>query len=282
MINLQELKNKLKKIQEKKPARVIWKPTDEHSVRVLPLPGEEDLAEIVKWHYGVDQGRKMYCPTTVGDECPFCLLGQYLKSWRDENGREKSEAERKRDWEWYKKIEPATKHYAPIVVRKKDSTDVEGPFWWEMTPKVYASLIKICADDDYNEDHPEGGVFRILTSLEHALDLTVILKKRGEKGNTTNFDLTEVEERKKFSPIFKGDRKAAEELVKKITPLADVHKVVTTEEAEKIFATWKTSMDESPADESAGGEMDYNGEKPATGGSDTDDVIAQLTQMISD
>jgi hypothetical protein len=283
-LDINALKAKLKGMEEGKPKSKRWKPTDEHTVRALPLPGEEDLAMVVKWHYGVDAGRQMYCPNTHGDSCPFCDLAKQLKSWKDENGKDKPEAVRKMDWEWFKKVDAAVKHYIPIVVRKKDSADVEGPFLWELTPKTYTALFKVCANDDYNDGHPDGGGLRVLTSLTHALDVVVTLKKKGEKGNLTSYDLTEVNERRKFSEVFKNDTQAAKALLAKIPSVNDIGKPITTEEAEKVFSTWKASMSNAPADSSAPGVEHGNAnsaEKAAIGGSDVDSTVAKLEALLN-
>lgn len=282
-MNLDAIRAKLKGLEEGKPKSKRWKPTDEHTVRALPLPGEEDVALTIKWHYGVDAGRQMYCPGTHGDACPFCDLAKKLKSWKDDKGRDKPEHVRKMDWEWFKKVDAAVKHYIPIVVRKKDSTDVEGPFLWELTPKTYQAVLKVCANDDWNDGHPEGGGLRVLTSLMHGLDLVVTLKKKNEKGNNTSYDLTEVEERKKFSAIFKGDKAAAESLLSRIPPVSDVAKPISTEEAEKVFASWKGSMSDAPADTASAG-VEYSGnsgERAAQGGATVDETVAKLEQMLS-
>jgi hypothetical protein len=285
-MNLDEIRAKLKGMDEGKPKSKKWKPKDEHTIRALPIPGEEDLAYVIKWHYGVDGGRQMYCPSTHGDQCDFCDLAKRLKSWKDDKGRDKPEAVRKGDWEWFKKIDAAVKHYIPMVERKKDSTEVEGPFLWELTPRTYQTVLKVCANDDWNDGHPDGGGLRVLTSLTHGLDLIVTFKKKGEKGNTTSFDLTDVEERKKFSPIFKGDEAKAKALLAKIPTPAEIAKPVTSEEASRVFAAWKASMAESPAASApAGGDdVEYSGnsaEKTATGGASVDETIARLEGMLN-
>ncbi len=279
-MDINEIKARLKGMEDGKSKSARWKPKDEHICRLLPLPGEEDLSFIIKWHYGVDGGRQMYCPSTHGDECPFCDLAKFLKSWKDENGKDKTEAMRKHDWEWFKKVDAAVKHYTPIVIRKKDSTDVEGPFLWEYTPKTYTSLFKICANDDWNDEHPDGGGLRVLTSLTHGLDLIISLKKKGEKGNTTSFDLTDVEERKKFSAIYKGDVKQAQALLEKIPHADQIGKPITTAEAEKVFKTWQSAMSTAPADTKEPGVEYGSGEKALTGGKSVDEVTAQLEKLL--
>lgn len=281
-MDLNALKAKLKTLEEGKPKTKKWKPKDEHTVRCLPLDGEEDLAFVIKWHYGVDGGRQMACPSTWGDECPFCDLAAYLKSWKDEKGRDKTEAVRKNDWDWFKKVDAAIKHYVPIVERVKGSDKLDGPFLWEMTPKTYTALFKICCNDDRNDGHPDGGALRILTSLEHGYDVNVSLKKKGEKGNTTSFDLTEVEPRLKTSAVVKGDNAAAKALLTRIPVLSDITKPVSTEDAEKVFAAWKSSMNTDPADTADAGveHGSGNGEKVAKGGAGVDETVAKLEAML--
>ncbi len=281
-MDLNAIKAKLKTMEEGKPKTKKWKPKDVHTVRCLPLGEEEDLAFIVKWHYGVDNGRQMACPSTWGEECAFCDLGVFLKSWKDDKGRDKTEAVRKRDWDFYKKIEAAVKHYVPMVERLKGSDKLDGPFLWEMTPKTYTTVFKVCANDERNDGHPDGGGLRILTSLEHGVDLTVTLKKKGEKGNTTTFDLTDVEAKINRTPVVKGDLAAAKALVGKIPRMEDIAQPVSTEQAAKVFAAWQGSMTDAPADTAENGveHGSNNGEKVAKGGSGVDETVAKLEAML--
>lgn len=278
--NLEAIRAKLKGLEEGKPKSKRWKPTDEHTVRALPLPGEEDISFVVKWHYGVNGGRQMACPSTWGDDCAFCDLARKLKSWKDEKGRDKPEHVRKMDWEFFKKIDAAIKHYIPVAIRKKGSDELEGPFLWELTPKTYQAVLKICVNDDRNADHPDGGGYRVLTSLMHGVDLIVTLKKKGEKGNTTSFDLTEVEPRLKATPLVKGDLAAAQAVVAKIPTQGEIAKPVSTEEAQRVFDSWKGSMGDTPTSNEAGVEYSsHSAERPAQGGADVDSVVAKLEKL---
>lgn len=282
-MNIEEIKAKLKAAQNGKPTKAIWKPKSKHTVRLLPLPGEADITEVILWHYGVDDGRKMYCPATTGEQCSFCDLAQSLRGWRDADGNEKTEADRARDWEAFKKIQSATKYYAPIVVRKDTEDEYEGPFWWEMTPKVRERLLTICADDDWNAQHKEDGGSRILTSLTQGLDLTVVLKKAGQDGNSTSYDLTEVTERKVFSTFFKSKgAKAAKEVLESIPDLKGAVQVVTSQQVEKVFASWEAGLsDGGNKAESSGTEHgNPNAEKTLSGGKSVQEVLDKLDSLI--
>ena len=224
----------------------------------------------------------MACPETWGDDCPFCTAAVALKSFKDERGRDKPERQKKLDWEIFKKVEAAVKHYVPMVEREKGSDKLHGPFLWEMTPKTYTSLFKVACDDDRNDGHPDGGGLRILTSLEHGTDVTVSLKKKGEKGNNTTFDLTEVAPRLKTTALIKGDLKAAKELLARIPRLDEIAKPVSTEEAERVYSAYTASMSDEPADTTdAGVEHGDNGaETPKTGGAGVDETVAKLEAML--
>jgi hypothetical protein len=282
-MNIEDIRKKLAAAQGNKPTRLIWKPKGEHTVRLMALPGEADITETVQWHYGVDEGRKMYCPQTTGDACPFCDLAQSLRGWRDAAGNEKSEADRKRDWDAFRKLQAAIKYYAPVIVRKAggEPDDIEGAFWWEMTPKVREKLLTVCADDDYNADSKDGGGSRVLTSPTNGLDLIVKLKKAGTDGNKTAYDMTEVTERKRGTTMFKDKSRKAPELA----VLQGALEIVSTAQAEKIFASWEASLGSEPAatDDNAGTEHgSANGEKALSGKASVEDVISKLDSLIGE
>lgn len=286
-MNLEEIRAKLREAQGGKAKRVIWKPKAKHIVRLLPLPGEADITETILWHYGVDNGRKIFCPQTDGEDCAFCDLAQSLRSFRDVNGNEKSEAEKKSDWKAFQKIQAGTKYYAPIIVRKegKDQTDeYEGPFWWEMSPKVREKLLTICANEDWNDAHEDGGGSRILTSPTQGLDLVVKLLKAGEAGNTTSFDATEVDERKKFTPLFKHKgEKAVTDLLESLPSLREGIKVATSVDVEKVFSTWEASLssEESTGDGKDNLEHGSNNAEPALDGKkDVNEILAKIDLML--
>lgn len=284
-MDINTLRAKVKQLEEGKPKSKKWKPKDKHTVRLLPIPEGDDIAFVIKWHYGVDGNRAMACPDTWGDQCDFCDLTTELRSWKGPDGKDKSEADRKKDWEWVKKIGAATKHYSPMVERteKNGTSELQGPFLWEMTPKSYTALLKVCALEDYNEDHPEGGALKVLTSTKHGLDLVVELKKAGEKGNQTSYDLTEITERRKGSLLTKDGDKAVAEILAKVPKLEDIASPVTSEQASKVFKAWKASLSKEPAEGGDTG-VEYNdsanGEEQTKGGADVDATVAKLESLL--
>lgn len=285
MSNLEAIRQKLKELSEGKGKGGFkkWKPKDEHNIRCLPLGNGEEISFQVKWHYGVDAGKPMACPGTWGDDCVFCDFARVLKAFKDENGRDKPKAKKESDWEFFKKIDAGTKHYIPMIERKADGA-IDGPFLWELTPKTLQAVIKVCVDDDYNAEHKGGGGYAILTSVTEGLDLQVSLKKKGEKGNTTSFDLTEVKERKRFTPLFKdGETKKVEDVIAKIPTEADITKHVSFAESEKIFARYKGALsgEVAPSTDAGVEYSDRGAETPASGGLAVDDVVSKLERLSS-
>ncbi len=285
MSNLDAIRQKLKELGNKeKGGFKTWKPKKEHNIRTLPLGNEEELSFQVSWHYGVDGGRPMACPGTWGFDCIFCDFARALKSFKDENGRDKPKAKKDADWEFFKKIDAGVKHYIPMVERKADGT-LDGPFLWGVTPATMRKVMKVCLDDDFNAEHKGGGGYKILTSLEQGLDLVVTLVKAGEGANTTSYDVTEVEPRKRFTPLVKdsdGGLKTAQEIVSRIPTEADITKQVTTADAEKVFAKYRgTVAGEVPVTNDPGVEYadNHGTEKPAVGGATVDEVVAKLERL---
>lgn len=281
-LSLDAIRKRVAELEAGPGKKTTWKPKDEHIVRCLESGNEDEFGREVGFHYGVDQGRRMYCPGTDGDDCSFCALADSLRSWRDENGNEKPEAVRKQDFDWFKKIQRAVKHYVPIVVRKDDGGN-EGPLWWEMSPRTYGDLLKICMDDDWNKMHKHGGGSKILTHQDEGLDLVVSLAKAGQKGNKTSFDLTNVKERKMLSPLVKGgDAKA---LLERIPAFSTAVKPMTSEEARKVFAEFEASLTKGAvptAKESTDVEYtvpSHNAER-LEGKESVDDVMAKLQSIV--
>jgi hypothetical protein len=291
-MNLAEIKEKLKKLADGKPKQRKWKPKDSHVVRLLPLNSDpklcEDLVHTVFLHYNVNDGKAMYCPKNLDQDCPFCELADQLWSFKDEHGNQKTPEQKEIDKKLKKEVEQAVKHYAPIIVRK-DGKDggFEGPYFWEMTPKTYQALLAICVDPDWNEQHEEGGGLDILTSFESALDLTVSLLKKGEGSNKTNFDLTEVKEKKKFTKIglSNDDLKS---IMEKVPSVSDIIESVDEDGARKIFASWSSSLSsDEEGDQNEGKQYssdkrrEANAEKPLEGGSTVDETVDKLERMLN-
>ncbi len=188
-------------------------------------------------------------------------------------------------------MDASVKHYIPVIVRKEKDGEYEGPFLWELTPKTYTSVFKVVCDDERNDGHPDQGGLRILTSLEHGVDLKVELKKSGQKGNTTSYDLTEATARTKMTPVLKGvDKATIKKMLDAIPTIADIGSPVSTAEANVYFKKWQSTVmkDDGTLDSGieVGGEKAEraaanSAEEVAVGGLKTDDVVAKLEALMA-
>lgn len=285
MASIEEIRNKLKELEGNRPKKITWKPDDEHVVRCLPVNNGEDLGHEVGFHYGVDDGKMVYCPATTGEQCDFCDLAAYLYAWKDESGVDKPKDVKARDFEWYKKIQRAVKYYVPIIVRTADPDKNDGPFFWTMSQRTYKTLVEICVNEETNgilQDKTgiKDGGYRCLSNPDWAFDVSVSLKKAGEKGNGTKYDLTDVKERKRLSELL-PDKTAAKKLLSNLPSFTDAVRMQTSAEISKIFAKFKAgfNQDVPPADE-PGSEYPTNSAEKLTGKGTVDDVEAKLRALV--
>lgn len=274
--------------RNKRGGKATWKPTAEHDVRCLAVPDEtvEDLGKEVYFHFNIGKNFKVYCPKNDGNECALCDLTDTLRAWTDADGNDKPEAQRKQEFQLSRKTEAGPKYFVPVIVRKTaNADDFEGPFWWEQSPAVYKDLMKICLDEDYNADHPDGGALAILTSVEHGRDVRVKFMKPGEEGNQTSYNKVSVSERKKARPLL-ADRKQAKELSAKIPSFDDAVKVLTSADVEKIlneaFPGGEITAAEDPdlGSEHGGKAKSQNAEK-LTGTKSVDEAMDKLKGLIN-
>jgi hypothetical protein len=260
----------------------IWKPKDEHDVRCLRNPHSDDPLEQITFHYNVGDAREVLCPQQFGDECVICDFAETLKGWKDAEGNDKPEAERKAQWEIFKKIQAVTKVYVPMVERLEGGAITE-PAWWGLTSNQSQMALKVCGDkerlaacgvDPNDDEHALDALF----SPKKAFDLHVSFKKPGEKQNSKTFTVVEIEPKYSPSPLTGNAGKDAE-LVKKIKPIREVFPKVPTSEVElalKKFIGGGQKVETKPAEK----EQKYAGkgtEKAAKAGTrSVDDAFGDL------
>src|SRR4051812_47953872 len=107
-MNIKELRDRIQKLNNRggnKP-QDIWKPKDEHEVRLLPYPHAEDPFIELHFHYELGDTQSVLCPkANFNESCEVCEFADLLKSWKTPDGDDKAEGDRKADWEIYKKIQ---------------------------------------------------------------------------------------------------------------------------------------------------------------------------------
>lgn len=262
-----------------KKSNDLWKPDDEHDVRALPHPHSknDDFFVELGFHYEIGNERPILCPkVNFGDDCEICDFCEALRAWKTPDGEDKSETDRKVDWEMFKKISVKSAWFFPVVVRGKEA---EGAKWLRLNQTNYNSLLTICVDEENNtsvvESGGEGGL-GVLFNTTSAYDLHVSFKKKGEKGNSKTFNVVDFKEKKKPTPLAK-DKATIEKILASVKPIYDVYQKVESAEVAKIFKKFLGSNQQEAKPE-GGTEYDTNSKENAktVGGRSVDEAFEEM------
>jgi len=241
MASVADIKARLANLNKKTTKNAdIWKPKDEHDVRLLKNPFSDDPFIERAFHWNIGDAREILCPkVNFGDECVICEFADTLKGWKDDKGRDKPEKNRKADWEIYKKIQANSKVVVPVVERirgadGKTTQEVSAAAWWPLTANQAQQVLKVCTDADRLaacdiEPGDDERAFDALFNTKKAFDLQVSFKKPGEKGNAKSFTMIEIEPKYKPSPLTGNAAKDAE-LVKGLKHIDEVYPKVPASE----------------------------------------------------
>lgn len=284
-MNLDQIRAKLAGLNKKtNKRRDLWKPKDKHVIRCLPYPhGDEPIIEL-GWHYDIKDRGGVLCPKhNEGKDCAICDFAEKLRSWNDpETGVEKPEKLRKADFELFKKIAIKERWYIPVVERGFED---HGPKFYAFGKSIYEQLLKMCLDEEMNEDVNHEGGTKILTDPNCAYDLNVEFYKGNNedgKGNKRSFPLTDIKEKKRPSKLAKT-KKEADALIDAIPNINEVYEFETPEAVEKIFEQFVNSGGAATVDtEDAGKEYkpkkykSNSAEKPVEGGQSIDEAFEDI------
>jgi len=214
----------------------VWKPKDEHQVRLLQYPHSDDPFLELSFHYEIGDAPPVLCPQQFGKDCPICTFADLLKAWKDPDGNDKPEKTRKQDFELFKKIQSKARVYVPMIERGKEE---EGPKFWGMTPAQAQQALEVCLDGDRLEalglekDDAKNGL-RVLFDPDKGYDLAVSFAKPGEKGNTKTFTAITIKGRIKNSALAK-DKASVKKILEGVKKIGEVFPEVSTSEVDKIF-----------------------------------------------
>ena len=222
-------------------ANDIWKPKDEHQVRLMPYPFGDDPFIELHFHYEVGDNPSILCPkANFGKECEVCDFCDLLKSWKDQNGSDKPEGLRKQDWELFKKVQPKARVFVPMIERGKEG---DGAKFWGVTPNQAGELLKVCADGDRLADlgidtsdtaAVAKRAIEVLISPDKGYDVTVTFAKPGEKGNSKSFAQVTITGKIRPTPLSK-DKKALADLLGTVKNIKDVFPEVSSAEVSKML-----------------------------------------------
>lgn len=291
MATLEELRSKLKKINDRRGggSRTKWFPKDVHSVRLLPIPGQEEPYKVLYFHYL--NKKPIYCPLMNGTDssCDLCKLSESLKEWDDD----KTEAARKADFKQGCSLEAGPKYYHPMVERMldKDTKKVTNstPMWWSMSESVWKDVMNICLKEDVVEMHRENiGEFEnawdSLTCTKYAFDIDVNLQKANNedgKGNNKQYNNTKVSEKKRETAL-SNDQAEVDKVLASIPPFDGIETPLTSADVEKLLEQYLNSdapaakADSDGLEKKTAGADSRNDELPASGKRSVEDALNDL------
>jgi len=257
---LRERLNSLNKKTSK--ADDLWKPKDEHQVRLVPSADGSDPFKEVYFHYELGDNQQIPCPKmNHGEECAICDFADVLKSWNGPDGEKKPDNERKADFEIFKKIQAKARIFTRMIERgQKGAPDSETAKWWGMTSAQVNQALDVCTDGDRLEalglSSGDSESLKILFDPKKGYDLTVSYAKPGEKGNAKQYTNITIKGRIKQSPLAKSDADA-KKIIDSAKDLSELFPKVSSTDIEKILKKFVGRSSEEAKPE--GGVEKYSG-----------------------
>lgn len=218
----------------------LWKPKDEHQVRLVHNPKNDDPFKELHFHYEIGDTLQIMCPKlNFGEDCAICEFAELLKSWNGPDGKEKPANERKADFEIFKKIQAKPRVFVPMIERGRDGKpDLDSARWWGMTTAQVNQVLEVCTDGDRLEElglsKDDKEALRVVLDPKKGYDLQVSFAKPGEKGNTKTFTNITIKGRIKPSALAK-DEATIKKLVESVKDIYTVFPKVPSSEVEKVL-----------------------------------------------
>lgn len=243
-MDINALRERLKQLNSKtSKTDDIWKPKDEHQVRLVPNPHSDDPFQELHFHYEIGDNLAVLCPKlNFGEECAICDFAETLKAWKGPDGADKPENERKADFEIFKKIQAKARVFVPMIERGRDGKpDSDTAKWWGMTTAQVQQALEVCTDGDRLEelglgkDDPQA--LRVIFDTKKGYDLQVSFAKPGEKGNTKQFTQITIKGKIKASPLAKSEDDA-KKIVSSVKKLTEVYQKVSSADVDKMLKKW--------------------------------------------
>jgi hypothetical protein len=215
----------------------LWKPKDEHVVRLLPPDEGQELFQELSFHYDIGDAT-IPCPrANNGEECEICDFADTLKSRTYADGAKKPDNINKEDFELFKKIQSKSRCFTKMAERV-EGQPLTGK-WWSLTPKQAQQALEVCADGDrlaevgIDKDDGEGAL-KTLYDTKKAYDLQVSLAQPGKKGNNQTFPLVSIKGKIRATPLAKTDAEI-EEVLKSTRKLSEVYPKMPAAEVTRLF-----------------------------------------------
>ena len=216
-IDFDAIRNKLNTLTKKNSARnLIWKPSGEHTLRLVPTKDQPDPFREMYFYYFLDVPGGVVAPhATSGDRDPIAELANKLRNEGTQESRNQART-----------LNPKLRVYAPVVVRGEED---QGVRWWGFGKQVYEKILKIILDDDYQD----------ITDPLAGHDLRVMFSK----GTGASFPTTDVVPRPKQTKL-SDNAETAKQWLNNVPDLSNVFDVKSYDELESLLNSWLSDGNE--------------------------------------
>jgi len=215
---LSSVKNRLKNLQDSnKRTAGIWKPTGDHTIRLLPYKFADFPFVELYFHY--DLGKEnLLSPISFGDPDPIVKYAEKIKS----EGTKES-------YILSRKLMPTLRTYAAVIVRGEED---QGVRFWGFGKQTYEEILKLMDDPDYgNILDPHTGT-----------DLKVSFISAEDAGN--KYGKITVKGARNSSKL-SSDEATIQKWLSNQKPITDIYKVKTYDELMDSLRDWLESKDDN-------------------------------------
>lgn len=199
----------------------LWKPTGEHTIRLVPYKYSDYPFIELYFHYDF-AGKNLLSPISFDLPDPIVETAEKLKASGD-----------KESYKLAMKLYPKMRTYVPVLVRGEED---QGIRFFGMGKTVYEEILKIMDDPDY------GNIFDPYTGT----DLVITYQTPEEVGN--DFGKTSIRAKRNTSRLADSDEKI-EEYLNNQKPITDIYKMYTYDELFEILKEWLNSDREVDTEE---------------------------------
>lgn len=210
------IKRKLAKLNKNNNAKsMTWKPTGEHTIRIVPTEGGDPFIER-KFYYFLQKGSVLAPGPSFGHPDP-------IQELRDKLYEDGTDASKEQAWQ----LAPKMRVYVPVIVRGEEQLGVR---WWGFGKKMYEQILSIILDEDYGD----------ITSVKNGHDIKVSHVQETASG----FPETKIVVRPKPSVLSENTEKI-ELWTNNIPDFNEIFQEPTYEELEKYLNEWLSSANAS-------------------------------------